>query len=60
MIEDHANREKLAVLTRWYSTNNVSELTSIDDYIKRMKDGQKNIYFLGGENKEVIQHSPLI
>jgi len=51
MIEDHANRDKLAVLTRWYTTNNISELASLDDYIKRMKEGQKQIYFLGGENK---------
>lgn len=48
MIEDDANRKKLAVLTRWYTTNNVTELTSLDDYISRMKEGQKNIYFLGG------------
>jgi len=60
MIEDHANREKLAVLTRWYTTNNISELASLDDYIKRMKEGQKQIYFLGGENKEVLEKSPLI
>lgn len=60
MIEDHQNRDKLAVLTRWYTTHNVSELTSLDDYIARMKEGQKNIYFLGGENREVLVHSPLI
>ena len=60
LIEDHANRDRLAVLTRWYTTNNISELTSLDDYIKRMKEGQKHIYFLGGANREVIQYSPLI
>ncbi len=37
MIEDHENAKKLSVLTRWYTTNNVTELTSFDDYIKRMK-----------------------
>lgn len=60
MIEDDANRKKLAVLTRWYTTNNISELTSLDEYIERMKEGQKHIYFLGGEDKNIIQHSPLI
>jgi molecular chaperone HtpG len=60
MIEDHANRDKLAVLTRWYTTNNITELTSLDDYIKRTKEGQKHIYFLGGENVEVLSQSPLI
>jgi heat shock protein beta len=48
MIEDYQNREKLSVLTRWYTTHNVSQLTSLDEYIARMKEGQKNIYFLGG------------
>ena len=51
MIEDDQNRDKLAVITRWYTTNNVSELTSLEDYISRMKEGQKYIYFLGGEEK---------
>lgn len=51
MIEDDENREKLAVITRWYTTHNVSELTSLEDYIGRMKEGQKYIYFLGGEEK---------
>lgn len=60
MIEDDKNRDKLAVLTRWYTTNNVTELTSLDDYISRMKEGQKHIYFLGGEDKNTLQYSPLI
>ena len=60
MIEDYQNRDKLAVLTRWYSTNNMTQLTSLDEYIGRMKEGQKNIYFLGGENKDSLQYSPLI
>jgi HSP90 family molecular chaperone len=60
MIEDYQNRGKLAVLTRWYTTKNITQLTSFDEYITRMKEGQKNIYFLGGENKESLQFSPLI
>lgn len=60
MIEDHENRDKLAVLTRWYTTNNITQLTSLDDYISRMKEGQKHIYFLGGEEKAILFFSPLI
>lgn len=37
MIEDDVNRKKLAVVSRWYTTNNVTELVSLDDYISRMK-----------------------
>lgn len=51
MIEDYANRDKLAVITRWHTTNNITELISLDDYVARMKEGQKHIYFLGGQNR---------
>ena len=60
MIEDYANRDKLAVLTRWYTSNNITELTSLDEIITRMKEGQKHIYFLGGSNRETLAKSPLI
>lgn len=60
MVEDDINRKRLAVLTRWYTSKNVSELTSLDEYVARMKEGQKYIYFLGGEDRNNIQYSPLI
>lgn len=60
IIEDHANRDKLAVLTRWFTTHNLSDYSSLDDYISRMKEGQKHIYYLGGEDREYLQDSPLI
>lgn len=60
MIEDHEHRDKLAVLTRWYTSNNITQLTSLDEYISRMKEGQKHIYFLGGEDRAVLAFSPLI
>ena len=37
IIEDPGNRGKLSKLTRWYSSNNSTKLTSFDDYIKRTK-----------------------
>lgn len=60
IIEDHANRDKLAILTRWFTTHNLSDYSSLDDYISRMKEGQKHIYYLGGEDREYLQDSPLI
>jgi len=39
IIEDPGNRSKLSKLTRWYSTNNSTELTSLDEYISRAKAG---------------------
>jgi len=60
IIEDAANRNKLAQLTRWYTSRNTSELTSFDDYIKRMKPDQEHIYYIGGDNKEVMLKNPNI
>eukprot|EP01017_Pseudomicrothorax_dubius_P006663 TRINITY_DN11948_c0_g2_i1.p1 TRINITY_DN11948_c0_g2~~TRINITY_DN11948_c0_g2_i1.p1 ORF type:complete len:826 (+),score=393.11 TRINITY_DN11948_c0_g2_i1:46-2523(+) len=60
IIEDPGNRSKLAKLTRWTSSANTSDITSFDDYISRMKDGQENIYFIAGETKEALMKSPAI
>ena len=48
VMEDKNNRNKLASLTRWYTTRNSTELTSLDDYISRMKSVQDQIYFFSG------------
>jgi len=60
VIEDVPNRNKLAKLLRFYSTKNPKELISLDDYIKNMKPKQEFIYYLAGEDKEVLFKSPLI
>jgi heat shock protein beta len=39
LMDDPANKTKIAKLLRFYSTNNIEELTSFDDYIARMKVG---------------------
>jgi heat shock protein beta len=60
VIEDPGNRSKLSKLTRWYSSRNTTELTSFEDYISRAKPGQENIYFIAGENKDVLMKHPTI
>jgi len=60
IIEDTPNRPKLAKLLRFYSTKNPKELISLDQYIKNMKPKQELIYFIAGEDKEVLYKSPLI
>jgi heat shock protein beta len=60
VIEDAGNRNKLAKLTRFYSTHDKSALTSLDDYIDRAKKAQDSIYFLAGESKDAILNSPLL
>ncbi len=60
VIEDSSNRMKLAKLLRFYSTENPEELTSLDEYISRMKDDQDTILYLPGDSKSAILKSPIL
>ena len=54
--EDDSNKDKLAKLLRYKSTNS-ENATSIDDYISRCKPEQKSIYYISGESLQSIKHS---
>ena len=59
VYQDHDHREALLDLMRFKSTK-VDGYTSFGDYADRMNPDQKYIYFITGENEDVLRHSPLL
>ncbi len=56
--EDFANRERIAGLLRFSSTEQSEQRVSLADYVSRMKEGQDKIYYLIGESLAQVKSSP--
>lgn len=58
VIDDYSNREKIAGLLRFSSTNSDEQAVSLADYIARMPEAQKEIYYITAETLTAAKGSP--
>jgi len=58
--EDSTNRKKLAGHLRYFTSASGDEMCSLGDYVSRMKENQKDIYYITGESKEVVGSSSFV
>ena len=57
LYEDHENKDVLIELSRFKSTSG-NDLVSMESYIADMNDGQKDIFYITGDNAEILEKSP--
>ncbi|CAL8318062.1 unnamed protein product [Boreogadus saida] len=58
--EDAQNRKKLSELLRYYTSTTGDEMVSLKDYVSRMKENQKHIYYITGETKDQVANSAFV
>lgn len=57
---DFTNKERIAALLRYKTTKSDGKYVTLDQYIENMKEDQKDIYYITGENLNSLMNSPLL
>lgn len=60
VMEDSANRTRLAKLLRFHSSHDKEKMATLSEYVSRMKDKQEAIYFMAGSSLDEVQQSPFV
>jgi len=58
--EDSTNRKKLCDFLRYHTSASGDEASSLKDYVSRMKENQKDIYYITGESRDVVASSAFV
>ena len=58
LYSDYEHRDELLELIRFRTTNGENTWTSLADYVQRMKEGQKAIYYITGGDEKALRQSP--
>lgn len=58
IYEDFKNREEIAAISYFHSTNDENKLTTLDEYISRCDKEQKSIYYITGDDIKIMRNNP--
>merc|ERR1712216_1045985 len=58
--EDDSNRSKISKLLRFHSTKSEEKDISLDKYLDRMQESQESIYYMSGDNMDVMKKAPAL
>merc|ERR1712137_337900 len=58
--DDDSNRSKISKLLRFFTTKSEEKDISLDKYLDRMQESQESIYYMSGDNMEVMKKSPAL
>lgn len=58
LLSDYENRDSILGISSFASTHDEERLTTLKEYVERMKEGQQHIFYMTGESRTAIESSP--